>query len=319
MPSSAPHWAALTLAFACLIPEALWAQASPTQRPSLAAPTPGEAVEGEPGYLGIVADDRLDMGQGIRVVEALADSPAAEGNLQAGDVIGRVDGHEVRSLADMAAVLQHAKADQEVRFEVRRDGQLVEVTVTLGQRPPPEKRRFQNFGPIPAPEGGEAPAGGAAKRRLLGMTTVALDPTLRAALAVPVDKGAVVTRIESRSPAAEARIPIDAVVVSVDGNPVAGPVDLARFVAQAGPGKSLEMDYFVRGQRETARVTLKDYLAGPGGGAGSDAGFGFSGGGPGPSGPMMPPDQRVLQLEARIADLEARLEQLERQLKERDR
>lgn len=287
------------------------AQPSPAKRPSQLAPMPEDAVVPEPGYLGIVADDRLDMDRGIRVIEALAGAPAAQGGLQEGDLIVRIDGAEVKTLADMAALLQHAKVDQEVKFEVERDGQLIELTVKLGHRPPPEQRRFQNFGPIPPEPTGDAAA--APRRRLLGMTTVALDEALRGALAVPVTHGAVVTRVESRSPAAEAQIPIDAVVVAVDGNPVTGPADLARFVAQAGAGKTLEIDYFVRGQRETTRVTLKDYQSGPGGGQAMPGPFGF-GGGTGPSGPIMPPDQRVLQLEARIADLEARIEQLERQI-----
>lgn len=294
--------------------ELSFAQATQRNREPI-LPADEAPLDDQPGYLGIVADDRLDMGHGIRVVEALEESPAAQGGLAAGDVIGRIDGHEVKTLADMAALLQHAKADQQVRFEVQREGQLVEVTVTLGRRPPPEKRRFQNFGPIAAPEGAEAPGGGPPRRRLLGLTTVALEPGIRAALAVPVEQGAVVTRIESRSPAAEARIPIDAVIVSVNGDPVTGPADLARHVATAGAGKSLELDYFVRGQRQTARVTLKDYLAGPAGVPGQEGPFGFSGGPTTHGGPVMPEDQRVIQLEARIADLEARIEQLERNLK----
>lgn len=317
------HFALLGILLLVLSVPGLIAQPLSERAPRLpgAAPRPSPEDEGaEPGYLGIIADDRQDMGRGVRVVEALPQSPAAAGGLTAGDVIGRIDGQEVQSLADMAGVLQQAQVGQEVRFEVERGGELVELTVTLGQRPPPGERRFQDFGPIPHQESSDDPntlgPPGGGRRRLLGMSTVALDPTIRGALAVPVEKGAVVTRVESRSPAAEAKIPIDAVIVSVDGNPVEGPADLARFVAQAGAGKTLEINYFVRGQRETARVTLRDYSGGAGLG-GQEMPFGYPGsGGGGPAtGPLMPAEQRVIQLEARIADLEARLENIERMLK----
>ena len=41
----------------------------------ITAPDRGPA---EPGYLGVVADDQREQGRGVRILEVVADGPAAE-------------------------------------------------------------------------------------------------------------------------------------------------------------------------------------------------------------------------------------------------
>ena len=114
------------------------------------APTaPGATGRPEPGYLGIVGDDRQENGAGIRVIEIEAGGPAAAGGLKEDDLITAVGGKAVHSTADMGSILQPLPPGSKVSFEVERNGAKQTVTVTLGTRPAPDQRRYARFGRVP--------------------------------------------------------------------------------------------------------------------------------------------------------------------------
>jgi S1-C subfamily serine protease len=105
----------------------------------------------EPGYLGIIADDRDTQGRGIRLIDVLASGPSARAGLQVGDIITSIDGVQVKSLDDMAKVMAGRVVNEEVSFVATRGIEAVRVDVVLTKRPPPEERRFGNFGRIGDP------------------------------------------------------------------------------------------------------------------------------------------------------------------------
>ena len=113
----------------------------------LTPPVAAAPVE-EPGYLGIIADDRETAGRGIRLIDVLATGPAAKAGLQVGDTITSIDGVQVKSLDDMAKVMVGRVVGEEVSFVATRGIEAVRVDVVLTKRPPPEERRFSNFGRI---------------------------------------------------------------------------------------------------------------------------------------------------------------------------
>ena len=124
-------------------------QAQPMRSPELSAP---ETVQPgvEPGYLGMVADDRDENGRGVRVKDVDPDSPAAKAGLQAEDLITAVNGQPVQSGESLGATLHSLQAGAKVDFKIDRQGTAQNIEVTLGRRPPPDQRRFQNFGHLPA-------------------------------------------------------------------------------------------------------------------------------------------------------------------------
>ena len=78
-------------------------------RQRLQAGEPGQGGAGaakQPGYLGIVADDREDRGRGARLLEVLAGSPAAKAGLKVGDLVTSVNDQPVRELDDMTRLLE---------------------------------------------------------------------------------------------------------------------------------------------------------------------------------------------------------------------
>jgi hypothetical protein len=115
------------------------------------------------------------------------------------------------------------------------------------------------------------------------------------------------------SPADKAGIPLDAVIVAVDEQPVASPADLAKLIAAAGAGNVVELTYLSGGQQRRARVTL----AGDASQVDSTP-SGESRSSPGPFDRRFAPApsaaERIDLLERRIRELELRVQELERAL-----
>jgi predicted metalloprotease with PDZ domain len=258
------HFCSLAICgVAVLFANKLWAQ-------PLAAPEMPNAQQGqvsEPGYLGLVADDRNENNRGARVKEVLEGSPALMYGLKGGDLVVAIDSKPVRSLDDFGGILQTLTAGSKVRFDIERNGQPQAIEVTLSKRPPPEERRFQTFGRIPAssPQNSQAqnanglspvPANRPIPRPLLGVQTLPLTEETRARLRLPSTTGALVTSRTLGSPAEKANIPLDAVIVALDGQRVNNPNDLSALLAQAGEGRSVEITYLYNGESPKARVTL---------------------------------------------------------------
>lgn len=291
-----------------------------------------EAAAAEPGYLGAVTDDRQDRGRGVRIVEAVADGPAASAGLVDGDLIVEVAGQPVRRMADLAAAIQAAAAGDRLSIGVLRDGVRQLVDVTLGRRPPPDERRFDEFGRVP--EVGDAP-GPAAGRVVagddpgpphlraadeagppgprLGIAARGVSAETRRLLDLPNTRGALVTEVVVGSPADRAGIPLQAMIVSVGGLVVRNPNELGEALSLLEPGKDVEIAYY-RGptlHKVTVRMgELELPAADPRPPAGERPAAEADAPGSGE------PDDRVRALELRVEELERRIEELERRLQE---
>lgn len=80
-----------------------------------------------PDLLGLEVDEAA----GTVLKAVAAGTPAAKGGLQAGDVVSRMDGQAVFTLADVQWALQQAKEGGSVRIEVLREGKVVPVTLAV--------------------------------------------------------------------------------------------------------------------------------------------------------------------------------------------
>jgi len=100
--------------------------------------------------LGAVFDERLNQSimarlgiQGALVLGVNENSPAAaaglkptqrvEGQIVLGDVIDQINGKDVRSVAELNAMLERYSAGDTVKLRVLREGEHVEVPLTLGK------------------------------------------------------------------------------------------------------------------------------------------------------------------------------------------
>ncbi|QYG92630.1 PDZ domain-containing protein [Iamia sp. SCSIO 61187] len=95
-------------------------------------------VEGLPitnGYLGVSAADATGERSGAQVVEVETGSPGGEAGIEPGDVITSLDGDPIASAADLVAAVRSREPGTEVTVGVERQGDEVEVALTLGEAP----------------------------------------------------------------------------------------------------------------------------------------------------------------------------------------
>ncbi len=71
-----------------------------------------------------------------------------------------------------------------------------------------------------------------------------------------VKDGALVASVEDGAPAARAGIRVEDVIVSIDGKPIKGELDLRDQVARIAPGKTVDVVLIRDKKRETVKVTL---------------------------------------------------------------
>ena len=95
-------------------------------------------VTGKPN-VGILMNDvneaaqRYGVPAGAEVMAVLEGSGADKGGLQVGDIITAVNGETVESSDALKSAVQDCKAGEQVTFTVYRDGDTLDVTVTLDE------------------------------------------------------------------------------------------------------------------------------------------------------------------------------------------
>jgi serine protease DegQ len=83
----------------------------------------------------IAAQLGLDDARGVLALDVVEGGPAAEGGLQPGDVIIRMDDANIDTVEDLFGELRQRKPGAQARLTYVRDGRNQEATVTLGESP----------------------------------------------------------------------------------------------------------------------------------------------------------------------------------------
>lgn len=86
-----------------------------------------------PAYLGTQLDFENTTEQGLTVTEVTEESPAAEAGLMSGDILSKMDDQEIQSRDDVISFLGSKRPGDEVTIIVIREGESVELKVTLGR------------------------------------------------------------------------------------------------------------------------------------------------------------------------------------------
>jgi serine protease Do len=96
------------------------------------------------GYIGATIQDMtpeiadslgLPAHQGALVADVTTDGPGARAGLQSGDIIMKVDGSSISSAADLTRRVAVARAGDEIRLDVRRNGAMRQISIRSGTRP----------------------------------------------------------------------------------------------------------------------------------------------------------------------------------------
>jgi S1-C subfamily serine protease len=200
----------------------------------------------------------LGMAQpGALIVEVVEDSPAAEADLEVGDLIVAIDGKELDFEIGLADLIAEYAPEDTVTLEVLSPGEEVrEVSVKLGEHPEKAGLAYLGVQFQPAPrigqfEGGRVPFGGP----YFEMPHFEGDFDFEFP-EIDFEGGAMVMRVADDSPAAAAGLMQGDIIAAVDDEPVDDPKTVVDAVAERGPGDELKLTVYRPEEDETLEVEV---------------------------------------------------------------
>jgi len=101
-------------------------------------------------------------------------------------------------------------------------------------------------------------ARGYVERGFLGITPATLNPGFANQLGVPVAGGIVVVAVLSGSPADEAGLEEEDVIVQMGDEPIRNTGELSKFLIAHPPGETVTIVFFRGSEERTTRVTLEE-------------------------------------------------------------
>lgn len=253
----------------------VWAQ--PRTRAQRVAPPELMMLEGAGSTIGAsvrdlrdeeIASAKLAQPGGALVQDVRENSPASRAGLRSGDIVVEFDGERVRSARHLTRLVRETPPGRSVRSNVVRGGSRVDVTVTpdAGDRltmmlpdigPEIERglRRLpRNFNlDIEPPDVRIAPLprGGVIGRGRMGVTLAPLSDQLASYFGAR--QGALVSSVETDSPASRAGLRAGDVITRVNGRDVTSAGDVTRALRDVQPGATIDL----RVVREKKDVDLK--------------------------------------------------------------
>lgn len=170
----------------------------------------------------------LKKASGALLLEVSPNSPAERAKLQAGDVILKFEGREIKQMRNLPRMVAESKAGSKATLTVFRKGREISVPVVLTEQP------AEADVATPTKRGSKAPAPAAKSSKVLGMALVPVTDAVRAQFNLDKDaKGLLVLELERTSDVAKQGVRPGDVIVDVNQQPVATPEAMSQAVTQA--------------------------------------------------------------------------------------
>jgi serine protease Do len=202
--------------------------------------------------------ETLNLGtiRGALVAGTDAHGPAKAAGLQAGDVILKFDGVEIKESHDLPKIVASAPVGKDVEVVLLRQGKEITKTIKLGRLEDNEKQMAELT--VKGGDEGKPPAASAVERAL-GMEFSSLNDNARKKYAIKagVASGVVVSDVDPDSAAAEKHIAAGEVVMEINQEPVGEPADVIKKIeALKKDGKKSALLLVANGQGEMRFVAL---------------------------------------------------------------
>jgi len=190
------------------------------------------------GYLGvniqsvtpeIATSLGLKDGKGAMVAEIVPGGPASKAGFEQGDIVTAIDGQAVDDATGLTTKVAAVPVGQAATFTVSRQGKPLQVKVTIGTRP--DERVASN---VPAKDGMMTPS--SANAAGLGLSSLTPESKKNFNIAENVVVGAVITKVDPDSDAADKGLQPGDVVLRVGNRIVRTPTDFQTGVAEAKKG-----------------------------------------------------------------------------------
>jgi serine protease Do len=185
------------------------------------------------GYMGILPQEltpelakqfNVPNQRGVAIAQVEPNSPAEKAGLKVGDVITAINGTPIEDINEFRLQVAGFAPGTSIKLQVNRNGNIVNVPVTLGE--------FNLEAEANGRPQGNMPSGGE-KGALEGVTVQALNSDLRRELQLPEGTtGVVITDLSDDSPAAQAGLQTGDVIVQVNHKPVNSVSDFNQAVRQ---------------------------------------------------------------------------------------
>lgn len=176
---------------------------------------------------------------GALVSDVFADSPAEAAGLRAGDIILRFDGHEVSDASTLTNRVARSRPGQAVQAQVLRDGGVVDVTMSVGEK-------SEQAAEASIESGAQASKADA----LDGLGVIALTSEVASQLQIGRDvRGVVVDTVREGSAASEAGLKRGDVIMEMGRKPTAS-MDEYLKAAPSVSKKAAALMYINRGGRK---------------------------------------------------------------------
>ncbi len=184
---------------------------------------------------------QVEANVGALVSAVTADSPAAKGGLERGDIIMKFDGKAVTAMRGLPRLVAQTPVGKTIDVEVKRKGETKTLQVAIGRLEEGEEKPDEKPA-IAAPQekdggAGKAPGskrnddGSLATAALLGLKLAPVTEDVREQFGLrPEAKGLVVTEIDDKSPAAEKNIRVGDVIVEAQEMQVLTAQDLSQRI-----------------------------------------------------------------------------------------
>jgi len=193
------------------------------------------------GYLGILTR-ALQPGQGngetegAIVDEVVPGSPAAEAQLQKGDVIRKFNGRDVKSFPELRNLVSQVELNKKVELEILRNGQSVKVTAQIREQPVD----YQPGRVVPRQGAPQQPGPGEETERGGGLAAIhvgELTPEIARQLDLPNGvRGVVVTGVDPDAGMAD--LQKGDVIEEVNQQPVPSLADYKKVVGSLDPNQT---------------------------------------------------------------------------------
>src|SRR5262245_28598550 len=185
------------------------------------------------GWLGVkiqqVTDEiaeslNLKPARGALVAGIDDKGPAKPAGIEAGDVIIKFDGKDIKEMRDLPRIVADTPVGKDVEVLIVRKGKEEKKTVKLGRLEDPEK-------PVKASATPNAPADKSVVQKSLGLQLSGMNDDLRKRYKIKdTIKGVVITGVDAASAAADKRLAAGSTIVAIEQEQVAQPADVQRRV-----------------------------------------------------------------------------------------
>ena len=195
------------------------------------------------GYLGILSR-ALQPGQngteseGVTVDEVVPGSPAAQAQMQKGDIIRKFDGHDVKNINALRSLVAQTELNKKVELEIMRGGRPLKVAMQVKEQP----IDYQTAGVLPDGGQPQTPAPAAPNDQtdtsgpLASIRVGDLNPEMARQLDLPDNAhGVVVTNVDPDSGAAD--LQKGDVIEEINQQPVTSISDYKKMVASLDPSQ----------------------------------------------------------------------------------